>query len=72
MLPEIDKYQRKGKVKMKRKTLILGSIGGILLFLLLRDVFRLIRLGWFLVLPPLLGAVLAAIVSLLVLWLLWR
>ena len=30
---------------MKRKTLILGSIGGVLLFLLLKDVYWLIRLG---------------------------
>jgi len=72
MLTEIDKYQRKGKVKMKRKTLILGSIGGVLLFLLLKDVYWLIRLGWFLVLSPLLGAVLAVIAGLLMLWLLWR
>lgn len=57
---------------MKRKTVILGSTGGILLFILLRDVFRLIRLGWYLTLPFLLGAVLAVIVSLFVLWLLWR
>ena len=53
---------------MKRKTLILGSIGGILLFVLLKDVFRLIRMGWYLMLPFLLGAVLAVIVSLLMLW----
>ena len=57
---------------MRRKTLILGIVGGMLLFILLKDIFRLIRLGWFLVVPPLLGAVLAVIVSLLMLWLLWR
>lgn len=57
---------------MKRKTLILGSIGGILLFVLLKDIFRLIRMGWYLMLPFLLGAVLAVVVSLLMLWLLWR
>jgi len=57
---------------MKRKTLILGSIGGVLLFLLLKDVYWLIRLGWFLVLSPLLGAVLAVIAGLLMLWILWR
>ena len=57
---------------MKRQTLILGSIGGVLLFLLLKDVYWLIRLGWFLVLSPLLGAVLAVIVSMLILWFLWR
>ena len=57
---------------MKRKTLILGSIGGVLLFLLLKDVYWLIRLGWFLVLSPLLGAVLAVIVIMLILWFLWR
>ncbi len=57
---------------MKRKTLILGSIGGVLLFLLLKDVFRLIRMGWFLVLSPLLGSALAVIVGMLLLWFLWR
>lgn len=57
---------------MKRKLLILGSAAGVLLLLLLKVVFRLIRLGWFLLVYPLLGAVLAVIVSLLALWLLWR
>ena len=57
---------------MKRKLLILGSTAGVLLLLLLKAVFRLIRLGWFLLAYPLLGAVLAVIVSLFVLWLLWR
>lgn len=57
---------------MKRKTLILGSIGGVLLFLLLKDVYRLIRMGWLLVLSPLLGSALAVIVGMLLLWLLWR
>ena len=57
---------------MKRKTWILGGIGGFFLFLLIRDAFRLIRMGCYLVLYPLLGAALAAIAGLLVLWLLWR
>ncbi len=57
---------------MKRKTWILGGIAGFLLLLLIRDAFRLIRLGCYLVLYPLLGAVLAVIMSLFVLWLLWR
>ena len=57
---------------MKRKTWILGSIVGFLLLLLIRDAFRVIRLGCCLVLYPLLGAVLAVIMSLFVLWLLWR
>ena len=57
---------------MKRKTWILGGIAGFLLLLLIRDAFRLMRLGCYLVLYPLLGAALAAIVGLLVLWLLWR
>ena len=57
---------------MKRKTWILGDIGGFFLFLLIRDAFRLIRMGCYLVLYPLLGAALAAIAGLLVLWLLWR
>lgn len=57
---------------MKRKTWILGGIAGFLLLLLIRDAFRLMRLGCYLVLYPLLGAVLAVIVGLLMLWLLWR
>ena len=57
---------------MKRKIWILGSIGGFLLFFLIKDAFRLMRLGCYLVLYPLLGAALAAIAGLLVLWLLWR
>ena len=57
---------------MKRKTWMLGSIAGFLLLLLIRDAFRLIHMGCYLVLYPLLGAVLAAIAGLLVLWLLWR
>lgn len=48
---------------MKRKTWILGSIGGFLLFLLIRDAFRLVRLGCYLVLYPLLGAALAVVMS---------
>lgn len=57
---------------MKRKTWILGGMGGFFLLLLIRDAFRLIRMGCYLVLYPLLGAALAAIAGLLVLWLLWR
>ena len=57
---------------MKRRTWILGGIAGFLLFLLIRDAFRLIRMGCYLVLYPLLGAALAAIAGLLVLWFLWR
>ena len=57
---------------MKRKTWILGGIAGFLLLLLIRDAFQLIRLGCGLALYPLLGAVLAVITGLLVLWLLWR
>ena len=57
---------------MKRKTWILWSIGGFLLFFLISDAFRLVRLGCYLVLYPLLGVFLAVIVGLLVLWLLWR
>ena len=57
---------------MKRKTWILGGIAGFILLLLIRDAFRVIRLGCYLVLYPLLGAALAVIMSLFVLWLLWR
>ena len=57
---------------MKRKTWMLGSIAGFLLLLLIRDAFRLIHMGCYLVLYPLLGAALAVIAGLLVLWLLWR
>lgn len=72
MLPEKKEVTEKGNGKMKRKTWILGSIGGFLLFLLIRDAFRLVRLGCYLVLYPLLGAALAVVMSLLVVWLLWR
>ena len=57
---------------MKRKTWILGGIGGFFLLLLIRDAFRLMSLGCYLVLYPLLGAVLAVIAGLLMLWILWR
>lgn len=57
---------------MRRKTWILGGIGGFFLLLLIRDAFRLMRLGCYLVLYPLLGAVLAVIAGLLMLWILWR
>ena len=56
----------------KRKTWILGGIGGFFLLLLIRDAFRLMRLGCYLVLYPLLGAALAVIAGLLMLWILWR
>ena len=72
MPPENKEHYRKDKVKMKRRTWIPGCIGGFLLFLLIRDAFQLIRLGCGLALYPLLGAVLAVITGLLVLWLLWR
>ncbi len=57
---------------MKRKTWILGGMAGFLMLLLIRDASRLIRMGCYLVLYPLLGAVLAVIAGLLMLWLLWR
>ena len=57
---------------MKRKTWILGGMAGFLMLLLIRDASRLIHMGCYLVLYPLLGAALAAIAGLLVLWLLWR
>ncbi len=57
---------------MKRKTWILGGMAGFLMLLLIRDASRLISMGCYLVLYPLLGAALAAIAGLLVLWLLWR
>ncbi len=49
-----------------------GGIAGFLRILLIRDVFRLMSLGCYLPLYFLLGAVLTAIVGLLMLWLLWR
>ena len=57
---------------MKRKTWILGGMAGFLMLLLIRDAFRLRRLGCYLVLYSLLGAVLAVIAGLLMLWILWR
>lgn len=57
---------------MKRRTWILGSMSGFLLFLLIKDSFQMIRLGCILAVYPLLGAVLAVIASLLLLWFLWR
>lgn len=57
---------------MKRRSIILRSAGILLLLLIAADIFRMIHRGCFLVLSPLLGIILAAIVSLLVLWLLWR
>ncbi len=46
---------------MKRKTWILGGIAGFLLLILIRDASRLMRLGCYLVLYPLLGAALAGV-----------
>lgn len=67
------KYQeRKEEKRMKRKTWILGVIGGFLLFFLIKDAFRLVSLGCSLLLYLLLGAALTVIAGLLVLWLLWR
>lgn len=57
---------------MIKKTLIWGTIGIFFLILIAMKIYRIIRLGWFFILSPLLGAVLAVIVGLLVLWILWR
>lgn len=58
--------------KMIKKTLIWGIIVIFLLILTAMKIYRIIRLGWFFILSPLLGAVLAVVVSLLILWILWR
>lgn len=57
---------------MIKKILIWGIIGVFFLILIAMKIFRIIRLGWFFVLSPLLGAALTVIVSLLILWILWR
>lgn len=57
---------------MIKKILILGIIGVFFLILIAMKIFQIIRLGWFFVLSPLLSAVLTVIVSLLILWILWR
>ena len=57
---------------MIKKTLIWGIVVIFLLILTAMKIYRIIRLGWFFILSPLLGAVLAVIVSLLILWILWR
>lgn len=53
---------------MIKKILIWGIIGIFFLILIAMRIVQIIRLGWSLILFPLLGAVLAVIVSLLVLW----
>ncbi len=57
---------------MIKKILIWGIIGIFFLILIAIKIFQIIRLGWFFILSPLLGAVLAVIASLLILWMLWR
>ena len=57
---------------MIKKILILGIVGVFFLILIAMKIFQIIRLGWFFVLSPLLGAVLTVIVSLLILCVLWR
>ena len=57
---------------MIKKILIWGIIGVFFLILIAMKIFQIIRLGWFFVLSPLLGALLTVIVSLLTLWILWR
>ncbi len=58
--------------KMIKKTLIWGIVVIFLLILTAMKIYRIIRLGWFFILSPLLGAVLTVVVSLLILWILWR
>lgn len=53
---------------MIKKILIWGIIGIFFLILIAMRIVQIIRLGWSLILFPLLGAVLAVIVGLLVLW----
>ena len=57
---------------MIKKILILGIVGVFFLILIAMKIFQIIRLGWFFVLSPLPSAVLTVIVSLLILWVLWR
>ena len=57
---------------MIKKILIWGIVVIFLLILTAMKIYRIIRLGWFFILSPLLGAVLAVVVSLLILWILWR
>lgn len=59
-------------MRMKRKIEILGVMGALLLLLLIKYAFRLIQLRCLLLLYPLLGAVLAVIAGVFVLWFLWR
>ena len=57
---------------MNKKILIWGILGVFFLMLIAMKIFQIIRLGWFFVLSPLLGAVLTVSVSQLILWVLWR
>lgn len=57
---------------MAKKILIWGIVGVFFLILTAMKIYRIIRLGWFFIFFPLLGAVLAVVVSLLILWILWR
>lgn len=57
---------------MIKKILIWGIIGVFFLILIAMKIFQIIRLRWFFVLSPLPSAVLTVIVSLLILWVLWR
>ena len=73
MPPEKTTDMIKEKIrKMIKKTLIWGIVVIFLLILTAMKIYRIIRLGWFFILSPLLGAVLAVVVSLLILWILWR
>lgn len=57
---------------MIKKILVGGIIGIFFLLLIAMRIVQIIRMGWLLILFPLLGAVLGVIVVLLVLWILWR
>ena len=73
MPPEKNTDMIKEKIReMIKKTLIWGIVVIFLLILTAMKIYRIIRLGWFFILSPLLGAVLAVVVSLLILWILWR
>ena len=73
MPPEKNTDMIKERIrKMIKKTLIWGIVVIFLLILTAMKIYRIIRLGWFFILSPLLGAVLAVVVSLLILWILWR
>lgn len=57
---------------MIKKILVGGIIGIFFLLLIAMRIVQIIRMGWLLILFPLLGAVLGVIVVLLVSWILWR